>query len=649
MKYDPGALARQVFHEAKMHKAYEWMGAHKANENSVDGVRFTIWAPHAKKVSLVADCNNWDKEVNPMQRLTEDETLWSVFIPNIVDKMNYQFAILGSDDEWRYKADPYAYESALRPNTASQVNLQPSYQWQDKVWQKNKKCDETCALPPLADKKMNIYEVHLGSWRQHEDGSFYSYRELADTLIPYVKSMGFTHIELLPIMEHPLDASWGYQVTGYFAPTSRYGRPNDLKYFIDKAHQANIGVFLDWVPAHFCKDDHGLRLLDGKPTYEYDSEERAENRGWGTLHFDLSRGEVVSFLVSNAVYWLKEFHFDGLRVDAVASMLYLDYDKKAGEWSPNRYGGRENIESIDFLRYLNKIVHEVEPRAIMMAEESTAWPKVTEKEEHGGLGFDYKWNMGWMNDSLRYIETDPLFRKGVHDLLTFPITYAFSEKFILPLSHDEVVHGKHSYLDKMPGDYWQQFANLRLFYGYWMSQPGKKLLFMGSEFGQYIEWNEAQELDWSLLEYEKHAQMQDYVRKLNEKVVFAEGDCNWERYQWMDCNNKDQSIISYVRYGQNGNHDLIICNFTPQTYENYKVPVPAEGVYEEYLNSDDVKYGGSGVVNSSVCKTIEQAWNGQEQYITVKVAPLAVMMFKYQAKSCRKIKEISSSTAKIYK
>lgn len=497
--YEPGELARQVFHEAKMWQAYEWMGAHEVVENNEKGFRFLLWAPNAQAVSLVADCNDWDVNKTPLYQLESDPSLWTVFVKDAYPDMNYQYAIYGADNVLRFKSDPYAFTSSVRPNTASKTISANNYQWKDEIWQnkQTKKLAKKTATP------LAIYEVHLGSWMRHDDDSFYTYRELADSLIPYVKELGFTHIELLPIMEHPLDASWGYQITSYFAPTSRFGTPDDLKYFIDKAHQNDIGVFLDWVPAHFCKDDHGLRLLDGSPLYEYKDSNRAENKGWGTLHFDLTKGEVVSFLISNAIYWLKEFHFDGLRVDAVACMLYLDYDKEPGEWSPNIYGGRENIESINFLRYLNKITHEIIPTATIMAEESTTWPKVTAKEEFGGLGFDYKWNMGWMNDSLRYMETDSLFRKNCHDLLTFPITYAFTEKFILPLSHDEVVHGKRSYLNKMPGDYWQQFANLRAFYGYWMMQPGKKLLFMGSEFGQYIEWNENQKLDWSLLKFEK--------------------------------------------------------------------------------------------------------------------------------------------------
>lgn len=627
--YDPGPLGRQVFHEAKLWTAYEWMGAHKAVKDGDKGVRFVLWAPHAKAVSLVGDFNDWQTASTPMLRLKEDPTLWTVFVAGLEDGAYYQYAIMDSKGQWTFKADPYGFEAALRPNTASRVHLDRKYRWYDKKWMENRPHKNH------RHEAMNIYEVHAGSWRYKRDGTLMSYRDLADNLIPYVKKMGYTHIEFMPIMEHPLDASWGYQITGYFAPTSRYGRPNDLRYFIDMCHRNGIGVFLDWVPAHFCKDQHGLRLFDGKPLYEYENPKRAENHGWGTLQFDLKKPEVVSFLLSNAIYWLREFHFDGLRVDAVASMLYLDYDRDEGQWDPNQYGGRENIESIDFLRYLNRVVHEESPGTLIIAEESTSWPMVTKPDYDNGLGFDYKWNMGWMNDTLEYAGMDSLFRKHHQDKLTFSITYAFSENFVLPLSHDEVVHGKKSFLDKMPGDYWQQFANLRAFYGYWMTHPGKKLLFMGGEFGQYTEWSEARQLDWSVLSYDNHRYMQDYMRALNslykKKAPLWEQDCEFEGFKWMDCNDKDKSIVSYVRFDKESNFLVMVCNFTPGVHHDYKVPVPRSGSYKEIFNSDDPKYGGSGQVNGGTLKTVDETWLGEGQHLNLTIPPLAIAIYEWKA------------------
>ena len=624
--YDPGALARQVFHEAKMWTAHEWMGAHKDVVDGVKGVRFLLWAPYAQSVSVVGDFNSWEQGANPMERLQHDETLWTTFVPDLGDGDYYQYAVVGESGETVFKADPYGREAAVRPNTASRINMERKYRWYDKKWMEKREKGMHGKEP------MVIYEVHAGSWKQHEDGTLLTYRELAETLVPYVEDMGYTHIELMPIMEHPLDMSWGYQSTGYFAPTSRFGRPNDLKYFIDTCHRHNIGVILDWVPSHFCKDSQGLRLFDGTPLYEYADSSRAENPGWGTLQFDLGKAEVVSFLLSNAVYWLRDFHFDGLRVDAVASMLYLDYARGHGQWSQNQYGGRENIESINFLRYLNKTVFTEVPGVVMVAEESTSWPLVTKPDYDNGLGFGYKWNMGWMNDSLQYIEKDPIYRKYHQNLLTFSMTYAFSENYVLPLSHDEVVHGKRSMLQKMPGDYWQQFANLRAFYGYWMTHPGKKLLFMGGEFGQYIEWNEAQELDWVLLNYPSHQELHGYVKALNHFYTgndcLWEQDSNWEGFRWMDCHDNERSVLSYARFNTKGEFILIVCNFTPEVYYDYKVAVPALGEYEEIFNSDDAAFGGSGQVLEGPVTAKEGPWKEEQQYIQTKVPPLSMVAYR---------------------
>lgn len=632
--YEPGALGRQVFHEAKLWTAHEWMGAHGAIVDGESGVRFVLWAPHAAAVSIIGDFNGWNIEAHPMQQLAVDETLWTLFIPHLKDGEYYQYAIFNTVGDYVLKADPYGREAAVRPNTASRINMEPDYRWGDQAWMERK--------PHYNhnDSAMNIYEVHAGSWKQHEDESLYTYEELADELIPYVVDMGYTHIELMPIMEHPLDMSWGYQSTGYFAPTSRFGRPNGLKKFIDMCHRNGIGVILDWVPSHFCKDSQGLRLFDGTPLYEYADSLRAENPGWGTLQFDLGKAEVVSFLLSNAVYWLCEFHFDGLRVDAVASMLYLNYERGEGQWRQNQYGGRENIESINFLRYLNRIVFQEAPGSIMIAEESTAWPLVTKPDYDGGLGFGYKWNMGWMNDCLKYIEKDSVYRKYHQNLLTFAMTYAFSENYVLPLSHDEVVHGKQSMLNKMPGDYWQQFANLRVFYGFWMTHPGKKLLFMGGEFGQYIEWNEAHGLDWLLLDYPAHQEIHRYVKALNHfykgHSELWEQDCQWEGFRWMDCNDAEQSVLSYVRYNRRGEFLLVVCNFTPSVHYNYKVPVPTLGIYEEIFNSDAPQFGGSGQTLTEVVEAVDEAWQNEKQYIVTKIPPLAISIYRLKKEIQRK-------------
>ena len=501
------------------------------------------------------------------------------------------------------------------------------YQWKDDEWQQRKMEEASY------DKPMNIYEVHLGSWRRKEGQKYLSYVDLAEQLVDYVAEMGYTHVEFLPIVEHPYDGSWGYQATGYFAATSRYGNPHELMYLIDRLHQRGIGVILDWVPGHFCKDDHGLRLFDGTPTYEYDDLLRQENFGWGTSNFDLGRTEVQSFLISNAIFWLDVFHFDGIRVDAVASLLYLDYDRGEGWWRPNSFGGKENLEGIAFLRKLNEVVFSYFPNALMMAEESTAWALVTKPTYVGGLGFNYKWNMGWMNDTLKYIEKDPVHRKYHHNSLTFSLMYAFSENFVLPFSHDEVVHGKRSMLDKMPGDYWQKFANLRALYGYMMAHPGKKLLFMGGEFGHFIEWNFDQSLDWHLLDYEMHHKMQLYVKELNhfylERECLWQKDFTWEGFEWIDPHDGDNSVVSFIRRGKDPDKFLIaVSNFTPVVRHHYKIGVPKPGWYQEIFNSDHLLYGGSGVSNLATLRTLGHPWHNQEDCIEVILPPLATIFIE---------------------
>ncbi len=485
MSYENGIsdYDQYLFHEGRQFRSYRMLGAHIDVQDGTAGVRFAVWVPGAREVRVVGDFNSWNGEKHQM-RVVPDSGVWHLFVPGLATGSAYKYEIIGRDGQLRQKADPYAFWAELRPGTASRVFPLDGYRWRDDDWQSGGRTTGGVTQP------LTIYEVHLGSWRRKGDGSFYSYRDLAGELVDYVAEMGFTHVELLPPAEHPYDGSWGYQATGYYAPTSRHGSPDDFKYFVDECHFRGIGVIVDWVPGHFCKDDHGLRLFNGEPLYESGFSGLAENKGWGTLNFDFCRPEVWSFLIGNALYWLDVFHVDGLRVDAVANMLYRDYGKKAGEWLPNRYGGRENLEAVEFCKKLNEVVHQYYPKALVIAEESTTWPLLTRPVYLGGLGFDYKWNMGWMNDSLKYVALNPIHRQWEHHLLTFSFLYAFSENFLLPLSHDEVVHGKKSLLDKMPGDYWQKFANLRAYYGYFMAHPGKKLLFMGGEFGQFTEWSE---------------------------------------------------------------------------------------------------------------------------------------------------------------
>ena len=626
-----------LFHQGTHAHSYKFLGAHKIMHKDREGVCFSLWAPNAHKVAVIGDFNDWCPDGFQMDKV-EDSGIWNLFIPGIQDGSLYKYLIYTPQGKILYKADPYGFSSEFRPGTASMVSNLDDYDWHNEAWLSNRNSSSSYDCPML------IYEVHLGSWKRKADGSFYSYRDLAEELVPYVVRMGYTHIEILPITEHPFDGSWGYQATGYFAVTSRYGSPHDFMYFIDQCHQNGIGVILDWVPSHFCKDDHGLRQFDGTPLYEYSNLMRAENFNWGTLSFDLGKPEVRSFLISNAIFWFDVFHIDGLRVDAVASMLYLDYGKEAGQWTPNVYGGNENLEAVDFMKQLNETVFSNFPHALMIAEESSQWPMVSKPTYLGGLGYSYKWNMGWMNDMLRYVETDCIHRKWYHQLLTFSLMYAFSENFILPLSHDEVVHGKKSLLNKMPGDYWQKFASLRTFYGYMMAHPGKKLTFMGGEFGQFIEWDEQKGLDWFLLDYEMHQKLHLYVEKLNhlyrQQSSLWTYDHNWQGFQWIDPHDYEHSVITFMRMGKDPEDFIIIlCNFTPVVYDSYRIGVPKKGQYVELFNSDMDYFGGSGQSNPNALTADSLPWHNQPHSLALKVPPLATLFLKYQKPS-----EISRSS-----
>lgn len=613
-----------LFHEGRHFRSYNILGAHfMAMPDGTQQVQFAVWAPHAKQVSVVGNFNSWNGIAHKMSKV-KDSGIWRLVVPALAIGDIYKYEIITKRGQRILKADPFAFAAEMRPGTASVIQSHDGYIWLDDAWVSGQK--NAAANGPVV-----IYEVHLGSWKQSEQGTFPTYRDLAQDLIDYVCKMGFTHIELMPLAEHPLDASWGYQATGYYAPTSRYGKPDDLRYFIDCCHQRGIGVIMDWVPGHFCKDDHGLRAFDGTKLFEGDDAKQAENRGWGTLNFDFSRPEVWSFLISNALYWMDFFHIDGLRVDAVANMLYRDYGREAGEWTANRFGGRENLEAVDFFKKLNEVVHLHYPSCLIIAEESTAWPAVTRPVHLGGLGFDYKWNMGWMNDMLRYMSHDPVHRRWHHNLLTFSLTYAFAETYMLPLSHDEVVHGKKSLLDKMPGDYWQKFANLRAFYAYFMAHPGKKLLFMGGEFGHYAEWQEWKGLDWQLLDYEMHEKMQLFTEKLlhmyRQEPALWEMDCSWQGFEWINCNDADHSIIAFMRLSAKGEAVIVVCNFTPAVHHGYRVGVPQPGSYTEVLSSDNPVFGGSGQ-GQAVIQAERLAWDGREYSLAMILPPLTTVFLK---------------------
>ena len=610
-----------LFSQGRLEQSYRMLGAHHMELQGVWGVRFAVWAPNAERVSVVGDFNGWDGRVQPMRSLG-GSGVWEIFVPDIGLGEFYKFEIRNRHTgELLTKTDPYGFSFEMRPGTASRVTTLDSYQWRDSVWLEQRAVQEWQHLP------LNIYEMHAGSWKKHWDGRFYNFRELAESLIPYVQEMGFTHIELMPISEHPLDESWGYQTTGYFGVTSRFGTPDDFRYFVDSCHIAGIGVILDWVPAHFPKDAFALARFDGTALYEHEDPRLGEHQDWGTLIFNYGRNEVRNFLLANAHYWLSEFHIDGVRVDAVASMLYLDYSREAGQWLPNKYGGRENIEAVDFFRELNVMTHEHFPGTLTIAEESTSWPMVSRPTYLGGLGFSMKWNMGWMNDTLSYIEHDPVHRRYHQSMLTFGQLYSYTENFVLPFSHDEVVHGKHSLLDKMPGDGWQKFANLRLLFTYQMTNPGKKLNFMGNEIAQGQEWKVGSEIDWYLLGRSEHSGVKALVRDVNrlyrDVPALHELDFSHEGFAWVDCNNGDQSVLIFRRMARDGSYVLVLLNFTPVPRVAYRIGVPHKGGYREIFNSDSHYYGGSNMGNGYGLYTSDVACNGQEQSIEVTLPPLA--------------------------
>jgi 1,4-alpha-glucan branching enzyme len=659
---DPYAFAplltefdRHLIGEGTHYRTYEKLGAHIREVNGVRGTHFAVWAPNAVRVSVIGPFNRWDGRAHVM-RLHADAGVWEIFLPAVVEGTPYKYEVLVPAAKGKLdKADPYGFAAELRPNNASIVYDLDQYQWNDAEWMQQR------AQHQSLDAPIAIYEVHLGSWkrandvnhfdndstlslskgavvgqrilRQAQDANLFNYRELAHELVAYVKQLGYTHIQLLPIAEYPYDGSWGYQVVGYYAPTSRYGTPTDCMYFVDYCHQNGIGVILDWVPAHFPKDAHGLNYFDGTHLYEYDDPRLREHRDWGTLVFDYGRNEVRNFLISNALFWLDKYHVDGLRVDAVASMLYLDYSREAGQWLPNKYGGRENLEAVSLLKQFNELVHQEYPSAITIAEESTAWLLVSRPTYVGGLGFDFKWNMGWMHDMLKYMSMDPLFRRNHHNSITFSLWYAFNENYILPLSHDEVVHLKKSLLEKMPGDEWKKFASLRAFYGYMIAHPGKKLMFMGDEFGQRREWSESRGLDWGLLELPFHRQLQQFVADLNRlyraEPSLHEVDFTSDGFQWIDFHDVEQSVISFLRFAKNKDNFLVVvCNFTPVPRFGYRVGVPVLGKYQELINSDSEYYGGSNLGNGVGADAEETAWQSQLYSVVLTLPPLATVVLR---------------------
>ncbi|UCG23750.1 MAG: 1,4-alpha-glucan branching protein GlgB [Chloroflexota bacterium] len=624
-EYDEYLLA-----EGTHRRLYDALGAHLHEVSGVRGVRFAVWAPNALRVSVVGDFNNWDGRRHVM-RHHHGSGVWDIFVPGLLLGVLYKYEIKTRHLDYTVvKSDPVGFYSEVRPDTASIVWDLDNYDWQDQDWLEERAKDGHSG-------PMNVYEVHLGSWRRTLQDQWLSYRELAEQLVPYVKEMGYTHVELLPVAEHPYDGSWGYQVTGFFAATSRYGTPDDFMAFIDACHLAGLGVILDWVPAHFPRDQHGLAFFDGTFLYEHADPRQGEHPDWGTLIFNFGRREVRQFLVNNAMFWLDKYHVDALRVDAVASMLYLDFSRQEGQWIPNRYGGRENIEAIDFIREFNDRVHAEFPGVLTIAEESTAWAGVTRSTADGGLGFDLKWNMGWMHDTLQYIENDPIHRSYHHGTLTFSLLYAFSERFLLPFSHDEVVHLKRSMLDKMPGDLWQKFANLRALYAYQAAHPGKKMLFMGGEFGQWREWNEAVSLDWHLLDDNpQHRALQAFVKTLNwlylSEPALYELDSTWEGFDWLDLHDGQRSILTFVRHDASGSSSLIVAiNFTPIPRQQYRLGVPLPGDYEEVLNSDAAEYGGSGVVNPELIRSQDRPWHDQPHSIEFDLPPLAAVILRAPA------------------
>ena len=621
-----GELDLHLFGEGRLLLAYRTLGAHPMTLENVPGTRFAVWAPNAERVSVVGDFNGWDGRIHPM-RVHPSNGVWEIFIPGVGSGAIYKFEIRNRQSgAILVKTDPYGFAFEDRPGTAARVCPAEIHSWQDGNWlEKRKNRDWLHAA-------MNIYELHAGSWKQHPDGRLYSYRELSEALIPYILDMGYTHIELMPISEHPLDESWGYQTTGYFGITNRYGSPEDFRSFVESCHLAGIGVILDWVPAHFPKDDYALARFDGTALYEHEDPRLGEHQDWGTYIFNYGRNEVRNFLISNAHYWLSECHIDGLRVDAVASMLYLDYSRKEGEWLPNKFGGRENLDAIDFLKELNMMVHDEFPGALTLAEESTSWPMVSRPVYLGGLGFSMKWNMGWMNDTLTYMKHDPIHRRYHHNQLTFGQLYSYTENFVLPFSHDEVVHGKKSLLDKMPGDAWQRFANLRLLYAYQMTYPGKKLNFMGNEFAQGREWQVKSQLDWDLLDFPAHQGMQRLVRDLNRlyagRAALHDLDFSHEGFAWLDCNDADHSVLSYKRIARNGSCLVVILNFTPVPRSHYRIGVPGSGTWREIFNSDSHHYGGTNMGNGEGLQAEEIPWTNEARSVSLTIPPLACIIIE---------------------
>ena len=618
--------------------AQDYLGAHPANMDGQDGYVFRVWAPHAKGVSVMGDFNDWNEDSHPMNRL--DGGVWELFIPGMKQYDTYKYAVHARDGRVLAKSDPYAFHAETRPGNASKLYDLSGYQWGDQKWLEYRKSHTVYHSP------LNIYEMHLGSWRRTGEGEFLSYRDMANWLVPYVKEMGFTHVELMPITEHPLDASWGYQCTGYFAATSRFGIPHDLMYLIDQLHQAGIGVILDWVPAHFPKDAFGLYEFDGEPCYEYADPRKGEHADWGTRVFDYDRKEVRSFLFSSALFWLEQYHIDGLRVDAVASMLYLDYSRQSGEWVPNKYGGHENLEAIDFLRTLNTHIFVPHPDVLMIAEESTAWPLVSHPVEEGGLGFNLKWNMGWMNDITHYMKLDPYFRQFNHKDITFSLMYAFSENFILPLSHDEVVHMKGSFLNKIPGPYEEKFAGVRAFYTYMLTHPGKKLLMMGSEFGQWNEWHYEYSLDWHLMENKENRDIKAFFQAANafylENKPLWDLDFSWEGFQWICADDNQNNCASFLRKDSKGDFILAVCNFSPVHRPGYRLGVPYRGTYQCVFNSDDERFGGSGLGDKEPLSSEDIPMHGQDQSLVIDIPPMSGVIYR----CTRKKPALKKKTAK---
>jgi len=620
---------RFLFGEGTHYRIFEKLGAHPIEIDGVAGVLFAVWAPNARRVSVIGRFNNWDGRRH-MMRLLDMSGIWELFVPGLQRFDHYRFEIRTPQDTIIQKTDPFGNFFELRPSVNALIYGIDDYKWNDSEWLASR------AQNDPHDQPVNIYEMHLGSWRHGENERFLTYTEIADRLIPYLKDMGYTHVELLPILEHPFDGSWGYQVTGYFAPTSRYGSPDEFMAFVDRLHQNGIGIILDWVPAHFPKDAHGLARFDGTALFEHEDPRKGEHPEWGTLVFNYGRREVKNFLISSAIFWIERYHLDGLRVDAVASMLYLDYAKYDGQWVPNQFGGNQNLEAVDFIKHMNSVILGAHPNIMLIAEESTSWKGVSRPAEKGGLGFNFKWNMGWMNDFLAYVKKDPVYRRYAHNNLTFGIMYAYTENFMLVLSHDEVVHGKKSLLDKMPGDLWRKFAGLRVALGFMYGHPGKKLLFMGGEFGQFIEWDEKRELDWFLLEYDHHKQMQDFTRDLNhlykKERAFWFDDFNGNGFEWIDCNDAARSMVVFLRKTDKSAETLYIaCNFTPNPINNYPLGVDSSGAYSELLNSDDPKYGGSGLINGGVLAAAEYPAFGRPYSVNVVIPPLGCIVLKKQA------------------